>query len=70
MSFNGMVAKNGAKISTRLKRISRPFHSIWPRTSDALIGIFALLVLSLALLTYFKPIVQWAVNKCRAANMW
>lgn len=59
MSFNGIVSKYSDKASTRLKQISRPFRSIWPRTSDALIGIFALLVLALALLTYIKPVVTW-----------
>jgi hypothetical protein len=59
MSFNGMISKYSDKASTRLKRISRPFHSIWPRPSDAIIGIFALLVLALALLTYIEPVVTW-----------
>lgn len=62
MSFNGTVSKYSEKVSTRLKRISRPVHSIWPRTSDALIGIFALLVVALAFLTYIKPVVTWASN--------
>ena len=59
MAFNGMISKYSDKASARLKRISRPFHGIWPRTSDALIGIFALLVLALAILTYIKPVVTW-----------
>lgn len=60
MSFNGMVSKSGEKISSRLKRASRPFRSIWPRTSDAVIGMVALVVVVLAALTYFKPVVETA----------
>ncbi|UCC50301.1 MAG: CotH kinase family protein [Anaerolineaceae bacterium] len=59
MSFNGMVSRYSDKVSTRLKRISRPVRGIWPRPSDALIGLFALLVLAVALLTYIKPVVTW-----------
>ena len=54
-----MVSKYNERLSTRLKRISRPVRGIWPRTSDALIGMFALLVLAVALLTYIKPVVTW-----------
>ncbi len=60
MSFNGTVSKYSERISTRLKRYSRPVRGIWPRPSDAIIGIFALLVLVIALLTYIKPIVTKA----------
>ncbi|MDX1412856.1 MAG: CotH kinase family protein [Candidatus Promineifilaceae bacterium] len=60
MSINGMISSYNDKLSSRLKRISRPFRGIWPRTSDALIGMFALLIIVLALLTYFKPVVMWA----------
>lgn len=60
MSFNGMVSRNSEKITARLKRASHPFRRVWPRTSDALIGMFALFILALALLTYIKPVVTWA----------
>lgn len=56
MSTSEIVLQSGKKATTALKRASRPLKGIWPRTTDAVLGMFTMLIIAFALLTYVTPI--------------
>ncbi|MBI5031570.1 MAG: CotH kinase family protein [Chloroflexi bacterium] len=60
MTVRSMVLNSGKKLATPLKRLSRPFRGVWPRFSDALIGMVALAVVVIALLTNYTPLARYA----------
>jgi hypothetical protein len=55
-----MIASSGKRLIVPIERASRPFRGIWPRLSDALIGMFALATVIFALLIYNMPLARSA----------
>jgi hypothetical protein len=56
MIINEAARKSSKKITSSLKRVSRPLQRIWPGSSDAVIGLFALVIIVFIALTYIKPL--------------
>jgi hypothetical protein len=56
MTINEVAKKSSKKITSSLKRLSRPLQGIWPGSSDAVIGLFALVIIVFIALTYIKPL--------------
>jgi hypothetical protein len=56
MTLSEMTAKSSKQLTTGLKRASRPLQGIWPRSSDAVIGLFALIIIGFVCLTYVTPL--------------
>ncbi len=55
-----MKVKKRDKVKKVLTRASGPFRWIWPKTSEALIGIFSIFVIAAALLTYSTEFSEYA----------
>jgi len=60
MTIGEIASKSSRKLTANLKRASLPFRGIWPRPSDAVIGMFALVIIAFASLTYFTPVARQA----------
>jgi hypothetical protein len=56
MTINEVAKKSSRKITSSLKRLSRPLQGIWPGSSDAVIGLLALVIIVFVSLTYIKPL--------------
>ena len=60
MTFGEMASKSNKKLLGSLKRAASPLQGIWPRASDAVVGMFALAIVAFAALTYIAPLAEWA----------
>jgi hypothetical protein len=56
MTINDFAKTSGKKLFSSLKRASSPLQRIWPSSSDAVIGMFALIIVGFTALTYIKPL--------------
>jgi len=69
MTVNQMIAKGWEHLTAPLERASQPFRGLWPRFSDALIGMFALAVVAFVLLTQSATLARYA-SKPLSSNVY
>ncbi len=55
MTILEATAKTTESVRSTLKRVSRPLGGVWSRSAEAVLGLFALLIVGFALLTYYPP---------------
>lgn len=55
MTILEVTAKTTESVRSTLKRASRPLAGIWSRSAEAVLGLFALIIVGFALLTYYPP---------------
>ncbi|MFW6068841.1 MAG: CotH kinase family protein, partial [Chloroflexota bacterium] len=55
MTILEATAKTTESVRSTLKRASRPLSGIWSHSAEAVLGLFALLIVGFALLTYYPP---------------
>jgi hypothetical protein len=53
------VRKAHRNVTKTLRQAARPVSGIWPRFSDALMGLLALGVVAFACVTYVTPVAKW-----------